>query len=390
MNIFPPPKFSSKAEWLAKTIHHLAPLLNQASTLTPQSFQHDHILRFHTEDECYSYTHYRFCFPDLPEPLDYLNINVVLGTAGFLCFDQNDLSGNEPRKNATLCCSSGLSEHHHLKAYLLDHQQVILTHDKILMGQELLIQGSYPYFVVKGEFPNMQFELKLHISKQASWYAKTMVYDHLSLLMQYEGQISTDGEVRSISGLGSFEFARSATPHSLYSQHLEILDKLPIHFATHQVINLDDQTQLLLDRVDLAGKPLLYCAHIRHSGGFCETYSDVAFNIIKYQQHPTLSPFGQYTLLPEQFEWLIYDNNGDVHLKLMAEIHENPKFGHGLGYSAGFSYQGEYAGALISGKGYLEYVDVVDQNEILEKFCIESSQGLLTPPSTQTSSTIIH
>lgn len=83
MNIFPPPKFSSKAEWLAKTIHHLAPLLNQASTLTPQSFQHDHILRFHTEDEFYSYTHYRFCFPDLPEPLDYLNINVVLGTAGF-------------------------------------------------------------------------------------------------------------------------------------------------------------------------------------------------------------------------------------------------------------------------------------------------------------------
>lgn len=390
MHIFSPPKFSSKAEWLAKTIHHLAPLFNQAAALTPQSFQHEQILRPHIEDGFYSYTHYRFCFPDLPEPLKYLNISATLGTAGVLCFDQDDLSLNEPRKNATLFCSSGLSDHNHLKAYLLDHQQVILTPDKILMGQELLIQGNYPYFTIKGEFPDMQFEIKLHVGKQASWYAKTMAYDHLSLLMQYEGQIITRGEIQAVSGLGSFEYARSATSHSLINQSLDRSDKLPIHFVTHQVINLDDQTQLLLNRVDLAGKPLLYCAHIRHSGGLCETYSDVEFKVIKYQEYPTLSPFGQYTLLPEQFEWFIYDNNGDIHLKIIAEISGNPQFGHGLGYTAGFSYKAEYADSLISGQGYLEYIDVVDQSEILEKFCMESLQSNLIQANAQTSSRTTH
>lgn len=53
------------------------------------------------------------------------------------------------------------------------------------------------------------------MSRQSSWMMKTPLYDDLSLVMHYEGFFHIQGERYPVSGTGTFEFARAATPNSL-------------------------------------------------------------------------------------------------------------------------------------------------------------------------------
>ncbi|MPW44767.1 DUF6670 family protein [Acinetobacter guerrae] len=364
MNLFSLPKLSPRAEILAKTLHHLTPLVDQSNIFSRQIFQLETIIQPYFEHHFYSCSRYAFNFPELITPFHYLNISAVLGTTGLLCFDQDELQRGTARNNATVFMSTALKNTGFLKGYTLDSEEVIHIKDKILFGRELLIEGVYPEFRLKGDYSGIQFNVLINLSRQASWMIKTPLCDHFSLMMHYEGIFEFEGEHYPVSGIGSFEFSRSATPHSLIPQALAITEKIPVNFMTYQVLNLDAQRQVIFYKVDIAGKPMSYRAYIRHKGGFSEVYNNVQFNILDYQDTPILSPFGQYTLLPKNFEWQIFNNEGEQYLHVQAEVDTEFKYGLGLGYSAAFQFEAYSVEGRQSGRGYIEYIDVVEQTEI--------------------------
>lgn len=366
MNLFSLPKLSPRAELLAKTLHHLTPLVDHSTTFSRQIFQQDAMIQPYFDHPFYSCTRYGFNFPHLPSPLQYLNISAILGTTGLLCYDQDELQHTPPRKNATVFMSTAFESSALLQHYALDGDEVVHTSNKMLFGRELLIEGHYPEFELKAHFQGIELQFKIDVSRQSSWMMKTPLYDDLSLVMHYEGFFHIQGERYPVSGTGTFEFARAATPHSLLPHPLSLADKVPVNFVTYQIINLDDQSQLILSKIDVAAKSMSYKAYIRHKSGLCEVYDNVEFSIVEYQDKPTLSPFGQYTLLPKSFEWKIFNQNQEPYLMIKAKISSTFQYGVGLGYAAAFEF--EAIDHLYSchryGQGYLEYIDVVEQTEI--------------------------
>ena len=364
MNIFSLPKLSPRAELLAKTLHHLVPVIDQANSFSRQIFQQDTIIQPYFDHPFYSCSRYGFNFPDLAAPLHYLNISATLGMTGLLCFDQSLSEQQSARQHASVFMSTALQHEPLLKHYGLDSDEVIHNPNQILFGRELLIQGTYPEFQIKGHYGHIEFQLQINVGRQASWLMKSPVYDHFSLMMHYQGSFNLEGENIAVSGMGTFEFARAATPHLLIEQPLSLIDKIPVNFMTYQIMNLDDQTQLILHKVDLAGKPMSYKAYIRHKSGLCDVFDDVEFKVIDYLDKPTQSPSGEYTLLPKTFEWKIFDQSADIFLELHAEVNREYQYGLGLGYVAAFDYKILNDDRMLSGQGYIEYIDVVEQTEI--------------------------
>ena len=62
---------------------------------------------------------------------------------------------------------------------------------------------------------------------------------------------------------------------------------------TYQIINLNEATQLLLTKADIAGQTAAYTLHIRHLDQPAEIYTDVSFDIISHQVDDFVSPSGQ-------------------------------------------------------------------------------------------------
>ncbi|WP_130802658.1 DUF6670 family protein [Acinetobacter ihumii] len=364
MNIFSLPKLSPRAELFAKTLHHLAPLINQSNSFSRQIFQQDAIIQPYVDHPFYSCSRYGFNFPNLIAPCHYLNISATFGMTGLLCYDSPLLHQHSPRQHANVFISTGLNNEPLLQHYGLVGDEVIQTPDKILFGRELLIEGNYPEFQIKGHYDHIEFQLQINVGRQASWLMKSPVYDHFSLMMHYQGHFNLQGEQIEVAGMGSFEFARAATPHLLIEQPLSLIDKIPVNFMTYQIMNLDDQTQLILHKVDIAGKPMNYKAYIRHKSGLCDVFDDVEFQVTDYLDKPTMSRLGEYTLLPKTFEWKIFDHSADLFLEIQAEVKTEYQFGLGLGYVAAFEFKILNDEHMHSGQGYMEYIDIVEQTEI--------------------------
>lgn len=94
-------------------------------------------------------------------------------------------------------------------------------------------------------------------------------------------------------GLCTYEYARAVGPHSFTTQLIPENHKLPLDFFTYQIINLNENTQLLLTKADIVGQTVTYTLHIRHLDRPAEIYTDVSFDIISHQVDDFISPTGK-------------------------------------------------------------------------------------------------
>jgi len=205
------------------------------------------------------------------------------------------------------------------------------------------------------------------VTSHVSWFIKTPVYDHLSLLAKFKGFLNYQDKYIESEGLCTYEYARAVGPHSLTNQLIPENHKLPLDFFTYQIINLNENTQLLLTKADIAGQTVTYTLHIRHLDRPPEIYTDVSFDIISYQIDDFISPTGKKMRLPKRFSWIARNDAKQIILNIQAEIDCPFRYGHGQGYASGYIFTGHYFGNEVQGRGYIEYIDIENQQAFANK-----------------------
>ena len=66
--------------------------------------------------------------------------------------------------------------------------------------------------------------------------------------------------------------------------------------------------------------------------------------------------------LPQLFSWSVKDNANQKLLEIIAEVDSPYRYGYGIGYASAYNFTGEYQNQNVQGRGYLEYIDVENQN----------------------------
>ncbi|WP_394651206.1 DUF6670 family protein [uncultured Acinetobacter sp.] len=378
MNIFSAPNKNARTAWLAKAIHHLYPIFQFSEASSSHSDLRS-IIQPYLNDERYHYAQYQFCFPNLIQPETFLNVRASFGESGLYGLDTHNASATDPIADVQLAYNCHLLDSTINSSDSFHKADVISSTDKLLLGQQLLIEGNSPTFKIKGESSSLRYEIEVSLCSPVSWFAKSWLYDHLNCMTRYSGYIQTNSKHDEVQGTGTFDFVRSALASTPKSYARELIGSLPVYFVTQHMLNLDAQTQVIFYRMDLAGKPLCNTVLIRHSGGLCEVYGDVIFSVIQYQPSPVQSPNGHGTLVAEQFEWTVYDNNGDMRLSVYAQLNSLPYTGYGQGYIAGFKFKAQQLNSVSHGHGMMAHVDIMDPQNLDQKSFNEQYGGEFMP-----------
>lgn len=356
------PKISIGSKVLGKSLLLAQGALDQAEKYSTLPFNEPQIIQPRIDEKYYSWTHYGIFFPLLPEPHRYLNIMILLGTPGALAFDHDDIITGNPRQTATFFSSTAVLEQALLKAYIIPKETQINKDGSLIeLGQEVSIQGKFPKIHINGHYEGLDFDFDIDISSHISWFIKTPIYDHFSLLATFKGFLNYQDQHIENQGLCTYEYARAVGPHGIVKQLLPQAYKLPLDFFTYQIINLDENTQLLLTKADIAGQVAAYTLHIRYLDRPAEVYTDVNFDIIFHQVDEYVSPSGQKMRLPKFFSWIARNEAKQIILNIQAEIDCPFRYGHGRGYASGYIFTGNYFGNEVQGRGYIEYIDIENQ-----------------------------
>lgn len=334
-------------------LHGLLPRIDHRIEESSRPFDRPELLRPHVDSRLWAATHYGVFIPQLPEPLRYLNTMTLIGAAGAVVFDNDYLARPDARRTTTVLSSTAAPGHHHYRAYD-SHCDCNFGDDGTLLAwsDDLIIEADHPVYRLTARYENFGADLTVTATDQVSWFIRSPVYDHLSLLATFSG--SVDGT--EVAGLCTVEYARFMSPQSLSAKPLPEPLKLPIDFFTYQIINIDDRTQLLLTDVRAAGVTACRLAHVRSLDGTATVYDDVTADVTEYEPVPAVDPQGRKMRLPKQFRWTIRDN-GRVLARITAGADSTPRYGHGRGYVGAYRYIGEFDGRPLTGTGYYEWID---------------------------------
>lgn len=331
--------------------------LDRADAAQGKPFDRPQMMKPHLNHKFYGWTHYGVMIPDLPAPHRFFSIMSVIGTPGALAFDVDHALKTNPRNNATLVSGTAATHPNHFSGY--DIPKDCVMHEDgshIQFGNELTISGTYPRYNVNATWKDFELSLDLDCTDKVSWFVKNPVYEHLSLLTKYKGNIKHKGEVESIQGLCTFEYACCPSPYVLRNQPLPPALKLPLDFFTYQIVNLADNQQLLLTQARIKGVPIITAAYLRSCDAYSTTYRETEFTVLEYQNDLLTAPDGVQMRIPRVFRWDISDGGAQL-MTLTCTVDTPMTYGLGSGYVGGFYYEGKHQGKPIHGNAYIEYID---------------------------------
>ncbi len=338
-------------------IQRLYPMLDGTPALEGQSFPADYAMVPFANSKRIGWTHYGVMIPDLPAPHRFFSIMSIIGTPGALAFDNDHALKTTPRRNATLVCGTAATHPDHFAGYSIDRDCDFPDEGGLVrFGDEVEIQGEYPEFRVSANIGELRLEIDLHCSDKVTWFLKTPVYDHLSLLCDYEGMLEWKGESTPIGGMCTYEYAACPSPYLLRDRPLPKSLKVPLDFFTYQIINFDSGEQLLLTQIRIAGNLAVSKVYVRGHAEYNHTFLDVGFNVSRYREPPEPTPDGRHMRLPESFEWNVVENREDV-LTIRCVVDTPFTYGLGSGFVGGYRYEGRFRDRAIAGRGYIEYID---------------------------------
>ena len=340
-----------------KTLRRIIALIDGADAEQGQPFRSPGMMVPHTDSRFYGWTHYGVMIPDLPAPHRFFSIMSIIGTPGALAFDTDHALVDSPRRNATVVSGTAATHPGHFSGYSIPRDcEMAADGSHIRFGQEVEITGGFPDYQVQARYGGFELDLTIHNSDKVSWFMKSPIYDHLSLLSQYRGTLRLGEESHDIAGLCTFEYAACVSPHRLYDRPIPAALKLRLDFFTYQIINFPDGVQLLLTQAMVFGRPLITAAYLRSLDTCSRTLHDTSFEVLEYQTDPACAPDGTLMWLPRVFRWQIRDE-GRMLLDFTGTVDTTMTYGLGCGYVGAYHYQGWREGAAISGPGYIEYID---------------------------------
>lgn len=336
-------------------IEGVRPLVDSRIAASRRPYSQWDVIRPRNRSRLWSATHYGVFIPSLPEPFRYLNTMTFIGSTGTEAFDNDYLVTHTPQRLATVLSSTAHTDMHHYRGYDTV-EECSFTDHRLKWGEDLDIEINRPTVRVHGDYDTFTVRLELTVTDQASYFVKTPIYDHVSLLAEFTGEISHDGSTTPVEGLGTFEYARFLTPQSLWSRQLPDRLKLPVDLFTYQIIDLGD-AQLLLTDVQARGSTACALAHIRSRDGATTVLEDVTYDVITYAPEPLTDPIGRVMRVPLASRWTIRDDYGIEVIRLECHNDAPFRYGHGRGYVTAYSYTGDYYGTPVEGSGYMEWVD---------------------------------
>ncbi|WP_223114486.1 DUF6670 family protein [Lolliginicoccus suaedae] len=342
-------------------INHVAPRMDQRMSCSTQPFDEPTMMRPHVGSRLWAWTHYGVFLPRLPEPYRFLNTMTFIGATGTRCFDNDYLAMPDARDTATVLSATATGPHHHYRAYDARRDCDFRADGSVLSwGEDLTITANHPRYRVRGRYEHLEVDLAVVATDHASWFVRTPPYDHFSLLATVTGTLTDERGTTRISDLCTVEYARCMSPQSLAPRPLPEVAKLPVDFFTYQIINLDESTQLLLTDVRAAGATACRLAHVRTFDGPAEVHDDVTLEVLEHQSAPAVDPLGRTMRIPALMRWAVRSNS-EVVGEFLARVDSEPRYGHGRGYVAACTYEGDWHGRRIAATGYLEWIDCLPE-----------------------------
>lgn len=338
-------------------VNHGYPLLDGTPSQEGKAFPLSYALKpYHTAKHIV-WSHYGVMIPDLPAPHQFFSIMSIIGIPGALAFDTDHAMQGSPRNTATAVMGTAATNPQHFRGYSMKQDcQFREDGSHIQFGNDILITGQYPNYHVSARQQEFSLEIDITNTDKVSWFVKTPVYDHLSLLSTYHGTVTYRGETQHISGLCTFEHAACIGPYLLRDKPIPTAFKIPLDFFTYQIINLDEQTQLLLNDTRLSDVKIVSKAFLRGLNSYNQSYA-AEFEILSYQDTLAVAPDGVQMRLPQTFRWTIKDDQQVVLMIINGTVDTPFTYGLGSGYVGAYHYEGIYHQQAIQGRGYIEYID---------------------------------
>lgn len=312
----------------------------------------------HVGSRRWAWTHYGVMVPDLPAPHRFLACMALVGVTGSRTFDTDHALVDGPRHSATLVTGTAVTAaeapEDSLRAYST-RRDCDLAPDgrRIRLGDDLTITGTHPHLHVVGRRGELAYDLDLTLTPAVTWFARSPIWEHLSVLSRYRGTLAWRGEVLDVDGTGTFEWARSAGVHALVDRPLPARLKAPADSFAYAVIDLDPDTQLLLSGFGIAGHPMLDAAYLRSTTAPARRWvRGVELEVLDRRDEASVAPDGRAVHLPRRLRWRGPDGL-DVTVTLATDL----LYGLGSGYVGGIHHEGTVAGRAIAGQGYLELID---------------------------------
>lgn len=323
-----------------------------------EPFTEPELIRPNTNARLFNVSHYGVMIPSLPEPYKYFSLMAILGSAGNRFIDTDHMLVDAPGRNATQVSGTALAGSSRFASYSLDRNCVIEADGSLIrLGNDVELSGIYPDIRLRVRNQDFELDINLALSDNVTWFADTPVYKHLGLLAEYKGYIGMGSQRTAIAGHCTYEYFTMAGPYGLLSSPLPASLKMPTDFFSYQIVDLGDDTQLMLAKVCALGVTGLESAWLRSKNSYSRTFAQgVRFEVRRYEDQPRTAPDGRTMLLPVTFTWTIQEGGETV-----AEIHGtvDTPFTYGLcsGYVGGYRYEGQFQGRPVNGRAYIEYVD---------------------------------
>ena len=302
-------------------------------------------------------SHYGIMIPDLPEPHRFLANMIIIGGTGFKAWDDDAALEKGPRGVCQLGWGSAVTEQNSFHVFNPD--DVLLADDgsSLEFGDSYTLSINYPEIRVRGRLGGLSVELTLTSTDVISWVADSGIYRHFSFLCHYEGSIAVDGEApQQVSGMGTFEYGTGYLPYMDLTRPLPRPLKIPADFFTYHVLDLGDETQLAACVVGAFGKlTAAVGADVRHpTRGSRRLGSEAEFRVLEFDETVADYRGRAHMRLPRSFQWNFRGSSGTS--TLIGRVDTRWLYA-GMGYIAGYSWEGVIEGEARSGRGYLEYSD---------------------------------
>lgn len=344
------------SHFLARSVlGNLLPRFDARIAASQRRYDQWHVISPRVESRLWSATHYGVFIPSLPEPFRYLNTMTFIGSTGTEAFDNDYLVTRTPKRLATVFSSTAHADLHHYRGYDTV-TECSFTDRRLRWGDDLELDVDFPMVRLRGAYQTFSVRLDLNVTDHVSYFIKTPIYDHVSLLSQFAGKVVHDGTVTAVEGWGTFEYARFLTPQSLSPRPLPSVLKLPVDFFTYQIIDLGG-AQLLLTDVQARGSTACRLAHIRKPDGKSTVLENVTYEVTDYAMDPLIDPIGRVMRVPRRSRWIVRDDAYKEVIRLCCHNDAPFRYGHGRGYATAYAYTGTYYDRPIHGSGYMEWVD---------------------------------
>lgn len=318
------------------------------------------VFRPFVDSKIYGTSHYGIMISDLPAPFNFLACASILGNPGFRTFDINFACKDTPYNMVTLSRGTNVTTTNGFYVHTRDNGFSSQPDGSILkFGDHTEIAGTYPNFSLKSTDQDCKIDLKLTATGEITWFARSTSYDHLSLLTRYTGTIEYQGKVHEVAGLCTYEHARGISLQRFSKTPIPFEYKVPWDFFTYQVLNLDEDTQLVMTHCRALNDALLTAGYIRKANQASYGIKDyVHFEVLELEPEALVDGDGIHMHVPKRFRWIFKDKEKGIDLEINATVDCKWLFGLGRGYISGYQWQGFSNGQPKQGRGYVEYVDV--------------------------------